>query len=130
MSLSSFFIEKNLLFCFLNLKILPMRAFLMAILLLMQSNGAMLEFQLGTRYLWAGRAFGPQSILDSCWCMFSLQFCDSYGGIVLRFIPPDNFNLALLTVELEFVKKGTKDEQVPPLSIYPSLPESIFILIH
>ncbi|KAJ9136164.1 hypothetical protein P3X46_033268 [Hevea brasiliensis] len=31
---------------------------------------------------------------------------------VRRFIPPDNFNLALLTLELEFVKKGTKNEQV------------------
>lgn len=29
-----------------------------------------------------------------------------------RFIPPDEFDLALLTLELEFVKKGTKDEQV------------------
>ncbi|KAF2303332.1 hypothetical protein GH714_016817 [Hevea brasiliensis] len=28
------------------------------------------------------------------------------------FIPPENFNLALLTLELEFVKKGTKNEQV------------------
>lgn len=31
---------------------------------------------------------------------------------VSRFVPPDDFNLALLTLELEFVKKGTKDEQV------------------
>ncbi|PON58414.1 Aspartate decarboxylase [Parasponia andersonii] len=31
---------------------------------------------------------------------------------VTRFIPPDDFNLALLTLELEFVKKGTKNEQV------------------
>ncbi|OAY24815.1 vesicle-fusing ATPase [Manihot esculenta] len=31
---------------------------------------------------------------------------------VSRFIPPDNFNLALLTLELEFVKKGTKNEKV------------------
>ncbi|KAF8411147.1 hypothetical protein HHK36_003690 [Tetracentron sinense] len=31
---------------------------------------------------------------------------------VSRFIPPDNFNLALITLELEFVKKGTKNEQV------------------
>ncbi|PSR95688.1 Vesicle-fusing ATPase [Actinidia chinensis var. chinensis] len=31
---------------------------------------------------------------------------------VSRFIPPDIFNLALLTVELEFVKKGAKEEQV------------------
>ncbi|OAY26193.1 vesicle-fusing ATPase [Manihot esculenta] len=31
---------------------------------------------------------------------------------VSRFIPPEDFNLALLTLELEFVKKGTKSEQV------------------
>ncbi|KAE7995693.1 hypothetical protein FH972_000464 [Carpinus fangiana] len=31
---------------------------------------------------------------------------------VNRFIPPDNFDLALLTLELEFVKKGNKNEQV------------------
>lgn len=31
---------------------------------------------------------------------------------VSRFIPPDNFNIALLTLELEFVKKGNKEEQV------------------
>ncbi|KAL6543263.1 hypothetical protein OROHE_010783 [Orobanche hederae] len=29
-----------------------------------------------------------------------------------QFIPPENFNLALLTLELEFVRKGTKDEHV------------------
>ncbi|XP_042508745.1 vesicle-fusing ATPase-like [Macadamia integrifolia] len=29
-----------------------------------------------------------------------------------RFVPPENFNLALLTLELEFVKKGTKNEQI------------------
>ncbi|KAF5949730.1 hypothetical protein HYC85_011723 [Camellia sinensis] len=29
-----------------------------------------------------------------------------------RFVPPEDFNLALLTLELEFVKKGAKDEQV------------------
>ncbi|EEF43280.1 vesicular-fusion protein nsf, putative [Ricinus communis] len=31
---------------------------------------------------------------------------------VSRFIPPEDFDLALLTLELEFVKKGTKNEQV------------------
>ncbi|OMO76433.1 hypothetical protein CCACVL1_15673 [Corchorus capsularis] len=31
---------------------------------------------------------------------------------VSRFIPPEDFNLALLRLELEFVKKGTKSEQV------------------
>ncbi|EXC18109.1 Vesicle-fusing ATPase [Morus notabilis] len=30
----------------------------------------------------------------------------------VMFIPPDNFNVALLTLELEFVKKGTKNEEV------------------
>ncbi|KAK7369016.1 hypothetical protein VNO80_11050 [Phaseolus coccineus] len=29
-----------------------------------------------------------------------------------RFVPPDDFNLALLTIELEFVKKGNKSEQI------------------
>ena len=32
--------------------------------------------------------------------------------ICFRFIPPENFDLALLALELEFVKKGTKSEQV------------------
>ncbi|CAH9087192.1 unnamed protein product [Cuscuta europaea] len=31
---------------------------------------------------------------------------------VSRFVPSDEFNLALLTLELEFVKKGTREEQV------------------
>ncbi|KAL6282325.1 hypothetical protein ACE6H2_013254 [Prunus campanulata] len=31
---------------------------------------------------------------------------------VSRFVPPEDFNLALLTLDLEFVKKGTKSEQV------------------
>ncbi|KAI3769259.1 hypothetical protein L6452_00360 [Arctium lappa] len=31
---------------------------------------------------------------------------------VCRFIPPEDFNIALLTLELEFVKKGNKEEQV------------------
>ncbi|KAL6198420.1 hypothetical protein ACLB2K_028209 [Fragaria x ananassa] len=31
---------------------------------------------------------------------------------VRRFTPPDDFNLTLLTLELEFVKKGTKSEQI------------------
>jgi vesicle-fusing ATPase len=35
---------------------------------------------------------------------------------VTRFIPPENFNLALLTLELEFVKKG-KNEQVDAIRL-------------
>ncbi|KAL2344033.1 hypothetical protein Fmac_005318 [Flemingia macrophylla] len=31
---------------------------------------------------------------------------------VTRFVPPDNFNLALLTLELDFIKKGGKSEQI------------------
>ncbi|GFZ15483.1 AAA-type ATPase family protein [Actinidia rufa] len=34
------------------------------------------------------------------------------GDAFVLYIPPDDFNLALLTVELEFVKKGAKEEQV------------------
>ncbi|CAN4097964.1 unnamed protein product [Withania somnifera] len=33
------------------------------------------------------------------------------------FLPPEDFNLALLTLDLEFVKKGTKDEQVDAVSL-------------
>uniref|UniRef100_A0A5B6Z5H3 Vesicle-fusing ATPase n=1 Tax=Davidia involucrata TaxID=16924 RepID=A0A5B6Z5H3_DAVIN len=40
---------------------------------------------------------------------------------VNRFVPPDNFNLALLTLELEFVKKGTKDEQVDAILLAQQL---------
>ena len=32
--------------------------------------------------------------------------------VFCRFVPPENFELAMLTLELEFVKKGTKSEQV------------------
>ncbi|KAL8505872.1 hypothetical protein ACS0TY_016917 [Phlomoides rotata] len=40
--------------------------------------------------------------------------CLSTGDTVSvsRFVPPEIFNLALLTLELEFVKKGARDEQV------------------
>ncbi|KAG7541976.1 Aspartate decarboxylase-like domain superfamily [Arabidopsis thaliana x Arabidopsis arenosa] len=31
---------------------------------------------------------------------------------VTRFIPPENFDLTVLTVDLEFVRKGTKNEQI------------------
>ncbi|KAL6184996.1 hypothetical protein ACLB2K_041131 [Fragaria x ananassa] len=36
--------------------------------------------------------------------------CDSVS--VTSFTPPDDFNLTVLTLELEFVKKGTKSEQI------------------
>ncbi|CAN4087392.1 unnamed protein product [Withania somnifera] len=36
---------------------------------------------------------------------------------VSRFVPPEDFNLALLTLDLEFVKKGTKEEQVDAVSL-------------
>ncbi|CAA0806582.1 Vesicle-fusing ATPase [Striga hermonthica] len=41
---------------------------------------------------------------------YNLSTGDSIS--VSRFVPPENFNLALLTLELEFVKKGAKEEQV------------------
>ncbi|GKV50892.1 hypothetical protein SLEP1_g57572 [Rubroshorea leprosula] len=40
------------------------------------------------------------------------------------FIPPDNFNLASLTLELEFIKKGTKNEQVDPVLLATQLKKS------
>ncbi|KAL6977744.1 vesicle-fusing ATPase [Sarracenia purpurea var. burkii] len=55
-----------------------------------------------------------------------MLYCDNPS----RFIPPDDFNLALLTLELEFVKKRTKDEQVldPPFLDAYSAPLKHFIL--
>nr|POE95939.1 vesicle-fusing atpase [Quercus suber] len=40
---------------------------------------------------------------------------------VNRFIPPENFDLALLSLELEFVKKGTKSEQVDAILLASQL---------
>ncbi|GER47362.1 vesicle-fusing ATPase family protein [Striga asiatica] len=65
--------------CVLNFNTPNMMLFQVAVLLLIQSNVAILKC--------------PQ-------------------GIQSLFIPPENFDLALLTLELEFSKKGTKDEQV------------------
>lgn len=42
-----------------------------------------------------------------------INFC----GIVFKFILPDNFKLALLTLELEFVKVKGKNEQVRSSSL-------------
>ncbi|KAH6764278.1 AAA-type ATPase family protein [Perilla frutescens var. frutescens] len=35
-----------------------------------------------------------------------------YRARIYIFIPPENFNIAMLTLELEFVKKGAREEQV------------------
>lgn len=40
---------------------------------------------------------------------------------VSRFVPPGNFNLALLTVELEFVKKLNKNEQIDAVRLSEQL---------
>lgn len=40
---------------------------------------------------------------------------------VCRFIPPEDFNIALLTLELEFVKKGNKEEQVDAILLAQQL---------
>ncbi|KAK4387070.1 Vesicle-fusing ATPase [Sesamum angolense] len=66
----------------LNFDVLDMIPSLVTILVSMPFNVAMLKSPLGT--------------------LISIS----------RFIPPEDFNLALLTLELEFVKKGAKDEQV------------------
>ncbi|GKV00948.1 hypothetical protein SLEP1_g13556 [Rubroshorea leprosula] len=46
---------------------------------------------------------------------------------VTRFIPPDNFNIALLTLELEFVKKGSKNEQGKKLLVLGTTSEVSFL---
>ncbi|GER31530.1 vesicle-fusing ATPase [Striga asiatica] len=71
--------------CDLNFDTLGMMLFRMGMLLLTQSNVVLLKCPLGTQSLSVG---------------------------MIGFIPPENFNLALLTLELEFVKKGAKEEQV------------------
>ncbi|GMY37363.1 Aspartate decarboxylase [Fagus crenata] len=43
---------------------------------------------------------------------FSVSMLKFLPVIPYRFIPPENFDLALLTLELELVKKGSKSEQV------------------
>nr|XP_043621316.1 vesicle-fusing ATPase [Erigeron canadensis] len=40
---------------------------------------------------------------------------------VSRFIPPEDFNIALLTLELEFVKRGTREEQVDAVALAQQL---------
>ncbi|KAA8523902.1 hypothetical protein F0562_010325 [Nyssa sinensis] len=45
---------------------------------------------------------------------------------VNRFVPPDDFNLALLTLELEFVRKGTNNEQVDAVLLDPTASEEIY----
>ncbi|PRQ28942.1 putative vesicle-fusing ATPase [Rosa chinensis] len=40
---------------------------------------------------------------------------------VSRFTPPDDFNLTVLTLELEFVKKGTKSEQIDAVALSSQL---------
>lgn len=84
-------------------------AFLLAILVLMPFNVAMQKSQLGTQCLLAG-------ITDLASFMMVIiyfpTFILTFHSEHVRFIPPENFNLALLTLELEFVKRGAKDEQV------------------
>ncbi|XLT86491.1 hypothetical protein HN873_008244, partial [Arachis hypogaea] len=63
----------------------------------------------------------PGDFLFFFFSMFFLNysyFTFMIRGVVNRFVPPENFDLALLTFELEFIKKGAKNEQidVPQLS--------------
>ncbi|KAK6805415.1 hypothetical protein RDI58_003200 [Solanum bulbocastanum] len=75
----------------LNCETLPTTPFLMVNLVLMRFKDVMPKFPLETLYLLAGSAE--------------------------LFVPPEGFNLALLTLDLEFVKKGTKEEQVDAVSL-------------
>ncbi|CAL0331396.1 unnamed protein product [Lupinus luteus] len=40
---------------------------------------------------------------------------------VTRFLPPDNFNLALLTLELDFIKRGNRSEQIDAVQLASQL---------
>ncbi|XP_059437985.1 vesicle-fusing ATPase-like isoform X1 [Corylus avellana] len=51
------------------------------------------------------------------------KVCTSDSLSVSRFIPPNNFELALLTLELEFLKKGNKNEQVDAVLLANQLKE-------
>lgn len=78
----------------------------MELLLLILFNVDMLEFLLMTWLPSPGNSL-PQIIFCFffCWSLI-LKPCPC------RFVPPEKFDLALLALELEFVKKGTKTEQV------------------
>ncbi|KAK9089267.1 hypothetical protein Scep_028349 [Stephania cephalantha] len=58
-----------------------------------------------------------QSIREGCIALNAIQrrhakVSSGDRVSVSRFVPPEEFDLALLSLELEFVKKGTKSEQV------------------
>lgn len=103
------------LFYFLNFSILLMMLCSMAKLGSMQSNVVMQEFLLGIGYLSAGLLMLASRDFNCIFTIFWWCACDS----LYRFVPPEIFDLALLTLELEFVKKGTKEEHVcSPSRIY------------
>ena len=109
-----FFINSSICYAImrsiLNEVVLLMKAFEMVILLWMPFNVAIQKFLRVTQYLSAGSA---SSFLE---CL--IQFIHLLPKCYLvtshfRFVPPDNFKLALLTLELEFVKgKTNRTEQV------------------
>ncbi|KAG6424379.1 hypothetical protein SASPL_114797 [Salvia splendens] len=45
-------------------------------------------------------------------CDDSVVISDANNSEYFRFTPPEDFKIAMLTLELEFVKKGARDEQV------------------
>lgn len=76
----------------------------------MQSNDAMLKFLLVIRYLLAGIGAVVLYFVNFCSRIFFSFF---NGHFVFSFVPPDDFKLALLTLELEFVKgKSSRTEEV------------------
>ncbi|PHU14897.1 Vesicle-fusing ATPase [Capsicum chinense] len=75
------------------------------------------KFPLETLLLLAGLA-GLFRYFCLLWSNFSIKSVNQcFHGSNCRFIPPEDFNLALLILDLEFVKKGTKDEQVDAVSL-------------
>lgn len=81
----------------------------------MPFNGAKLKSQLAILFLLPGNTpFIHHSTCISI--LFIFQLCLKIF-ISFSFVPPENFNLAVLTLELEFVKKGNRNEEVSLFSL-------------
>ncbi|KAL6561821.1 hypothetical protein OROMI_017422 [Orobanche minor] len=64
------------------------------------------------RLRWFGHCHLNFDTLNMMLFLVAILLSMPFSVAMLKFIPPENFNLALLTLELEFVRKGTKDEHV------------------
>lgn len=93
---------------------LPMMLFLLEASHWMPFSVARRRFQLGIQSLLAGRKFKWRADQYFEWLCVALLF--SPDNICISFAPPDDFKLALLTLELEYTKARTnRNEEVSSL---------------